>query len=131
MTEQGLHSVGADILVFRAMADLPNRIRELRKARAMNLEQLADRVGCAVSMISNLERGERELTHHWMKAIARVLRVQVADLLTEKENSKSLSAAEQELVSLYAQADERQREQLLQMARLIVGPAQPAARRAA
>jgi hypothetical protein len=60
-------------------------------------------------------------SYHWMKRVARALKVQPADLLLEADNSKSLSAAERELVDLYDQADEAQREQLLQMARILVG----------
>jgi transcriptional regulator with XRE-family HTH domain len=122
---------GAVILQFRAMDQLPNRIRELRKARGMKLEALANRVGCAVSMMSDLERGNRDLTHHWMKIVARVLKVQVADLLSDKENSKSLSAAERELVDLYSAADEAQRAQMLQMMRILAGGALPKVRKAA
>lgn len=118
---------GATILPFRIMAsELPNRIRELRKARNMKLEDLANRVDCAVSMMSDLERGKKELSWTWMKRIARALKVQMADLLAEKDNSKSLSAQERELVDLYTRADDQQRQQLLGMARLIVGPAAPA-----
>jgi transcriptional regulator with XRE-family HTH domain len=104
------------------MEQMPNRIRELRKQRGFYLEHLANRVGMSVTMLSDLERGNRDLTMHWMRAIARVLKVQPGDLLCEKDHSKSLTAAERELVDLYAQADEPQREQLLQMARILIGP---------
>lgn len=97
----------------------------------MMLERFADRVGCAVSMMSDLERGKRDLTMHWMRRIAKVLKVQVGDLLNEKDNSRSLSAAEQQLLDLYAAADEAQRGQLLQMAKILLGQAAAPTRRAA
>lgn len=100
---------------------MPNRIRDLRKARGLYLEQLADKVGCSITMLSDLERGERELSYHWMKSISRALKVQVADLLNEGDNSKSLSAAEREWLDVFARADEAQREQLLGMAHILVG----------
>jgi transcriptional regulator with XRE-family HTH domain len=42
--------VGA-VLHFPAMEQMPNRIRELRKARGWTLEQLADKIGCGVTML--------------------------------------------------------------------------------
>lgn len=113
--------MGADVLPFRPMEQAPNRIRELRKQRGMLLEHLANRVGMSITMLSDLERGNRDLTMHWMRAIARSLKVQPGDLLAEKDHSKSLSAPERELVDLYGLADEAQRGQLLQMARILVG----------
>jgi transcriptional regulator with XRE-family HTH domain len=102
------------------MEQLPNRIRELRNARGWRLEDLADRVGCSVTFVSDVERGVRELSLQWMKRFARVLKVQPADLLSETDNSRSLSPGERELAELYASADEGQRQQLLQMARLLI-----------
>jgi transcriptional regulator with XRE-family HTH domain len=107
------------------MEQMPNRIRELRKARGIQLQQLAERIGCANSMMSDLETGKRELSYHWMKVIARALKVQVADLLSAKDNSKSLTADERQLLDLYTRADEQKRAQLLQMARILVGPVKP------
>lgn len=112
----------AAVLHFVPVSDLPNRIRELRKARGWTLERLADKLNCGITMISDLERGERELTYHWMKRLARAFKVQPADLLLPADNSQSLSAEEHELVALYQQGDEGQRRQLLGMARLLVGP---------
>jgi transcriptional regulator with XRE-family HTH domain len=121
---QGAVSV---VLQFRRMEQLPNRIRELRKAKGWRLEDLADRVGCGVTMMSDLERGNRELTYHWMKSLARVFKVQVADLLIEADNSKSLTGPERELLGLFDQADETQRAAVLNMLRTLVAPAKKAA----
>jgi transcriptional regulator with XRE-family HTH domain len=113
------------------MEQMPNRIRELRKARGFMLEQLANRIGCSVTQMSDLERGMKPLSLHWMKVIARTLKVRPADLLNEEDNSRSLTAAERELVDLYGQADDPQKAQLLQMARILVGGATVTRRRAA
>jgi hypothetical protein len=74
-------------------------------------------------MMSDLERGKRELTYHWMKRIARALKVQPADLSRSQGQQQVLVGPERELVDLYDRADDPQREQLLQMARILVGPA--------
>lgn len=118
-----MHRVSATVLPFRAMDQLPNRIRELRNARHWKLEQLADRIGCGITYVSDLERGKRELSYQWMKRIARALKVEPADLLAEQDNSRSLTAAERELVDLYQAADDQQRRQLMQMARILIAPA--------
>lgn len=120
-TKQDDDRVTATIIVFRPMAELPNRIRELRKARGWTLQQMADRLNCAVSYVSNLERGERELSYHWMKRIARLFKVAPADLLVSKDNSRSLTAEEHELLGLFGQADDSQRRQIMQMIRILLG----------
>jgi transcriptional regulator with XRE-family HTH domain len=102
------------------VAELPNRIRELRKSQRWTLQQIADRVGCGTTHLSNMERGERTLTIYWMKRIAKVLRVQPADLLSREDNRSPLTSEQRELVNLWERGDERQRVQLLQMARIIV-----------
>lgn len=103
------------------MVELPNRIRELRNARGWTLGQLGDRIGCGTTYLSNIERGERELSFYWMKRLAKAFKVEPADLLTAKDNSRSLTAEEHELVNLFQRGDEGQRRQMLGMARLLVG----------
>jgi transcriptional regulator with XRE-family HTH domain len=110
------------------MDELPNRIRELRKAKDWTLEMLADRVGCGVTQMSDLERGVRPLNWHWLQSVSRALKVQPADLLSQKDNRGSLSAGEMSLVALFRQASEDQQRQLLDMARVIVGDPQPRGR---
>jgi len=62
---------------------MPNRIRELRVARNLTLEEIAERVGTSVQQISSLELGDRRLTDDWMRRIASALNVQPADLFTD------------------------------------------------
>lgn len=110
----------ATIVKFVPMAELPNRIRELRKAKPWKLEQLAERLGTSVSQLSDLERGNRELTYHWMRRIARELDVEPADLLLQQDNSLSLSPAERALVERYRQGSDDQRDQLTKLSEVIV-----------
>jgi len=62
---------------------MPNRIRELRAARGLTLEQLAQETGTSVQQLSRLEKGDRRLTEGWMRRIAPALSVRPADLLTD------------------------------------------------
>jgi hypothetical protein len=49
----------------------PTASASCEKRARVTFEQLADRIGCGVTMLSDLERGNRELSYHWMKRIAR------------------------------------------------------------
>ncbi|MGE3624419.1 MAG: XRE family transcriptional regulator [Bdellovibrionales bacterium] len=61
--------------------EMPNRIRELRKARGWTLQQLADATGTTKSQIDKLEKGYRRLTVDWMVRIARPLGRDPRDLM--------------------------------------------------
>ena len=65
------------------MSDLPNRIREIRKARGLTLKALASQIGASHQQIARLEKGERELTVWWMQQIAPALGCQPANLLPQ------------------------------------------------
>lgn len=60
---------------------MPNRIRELREARGMTLDQLGEAVGTSFQQIARLEGGERRLSEKWIRPIARALGVAPGDLL--------------------------------------------------
>lgn len=61
--------------------DPPNRIAEIRKARGLTQQALAEKVGRHWITISKLERGEMQMTGQWMTTLAEALDVQEADLL--------------------------------------------------
>ena len=62
------------------------RIREARESMKMNQEELADRVGFSSRQIlSELERGQREVKARELVAIARSLRLDISSLLAEVE----------------------------------------------
>ncbi|WP_414902480.1 helix-turn-helix domain-containing protein [Sphingomonas flavalba] len=102
------------------MADLPNRIREQRRALHWKQQDLAERVNCSIAQISDLERGARELSYAWMVRIARALDVEPADLLLPEHNSGSLTSAERALVERYRAGSDDQKRQIEQMSDIIV-----------
>lgn len=104
--------VSANVLQFRPMADDPNRIRELRLACKMSQQRLGDLTGCSKMTISDLERGNMELTLTYMKRIAPALGVSVADLLPRSINEWSLDPSERRYLERYRSADEEQRRTL-------------------
>jgi transcriptional regulator with XRE-family HTH domain len=60
---------------------IPNRIKILRKERAMTLEQLAERTGYSVGHLGNVENHKRGFTAQSLKKIAAALGVKPVDLL--------------------------------------------------
>jgi transcriptional regulator with XRE-family HTH domain len=83
---------------------LPNRIRELRKARGMTLGDLAPRAGLTIGHLGNLERGDRELTKPVMERLAAALGYEQADLLNVAEGG--LTEEERRIIAIFREAEE-------------------------
>jgi transcriptional regulator with XRE-family HTH domain len=62
--------------------DLGRRIAQLRKARKLTQEQLAEAVGRSVEFISLVERGVNAPSVAGLADFAKALRVEVRDLFT-------------------------------------------------
>lgn len=62
---------------------MTNRIKELREARGLTLQEVADVAGTSLQQIQRLENGVRRLTDEWMRRIAPILRVHPAELLLD------------------------------------------------
>lgn len=73
-----------------------NRIKELREARGMTLEQLAEEVGLSVSYVQRLESGERNLAVKHFDAFAAALKVVAKDLL--RDDAESSPSVERQTV---------------------------------
>ena len=59
--------------------EIGNRIKEYRIERKLNMKQLAERVGCTPSLISQLERGKADPSISTLKKIAKALSVNIVD----------------------------------------------------
>lgn len=62
---------------------MPNRIKELRDAKKLTLEEVAAVAGTSPQQISKLEKSERRLTTEWMERIAPAFNVDPAELLAK------------------------------------------------
>jgi len=60
------------------------RVKELREARGLTLQTLADRSGLAISTISKIERGLMAPTYDRFSGLARGLGVDVSELFSDK-----------------------------------------------
>jgi transcriptional regulator with XRE-family HTH domain len=116
----GLRQVSAKILFFKPMTELPNRLREFRNARHLSLEKVALEADCSAMLLSQLERGDVQLTVRWMERLAPILGVAPADLLLARHNRDALDPEEMDLVDRLRRATPEQREQLLSVATIIV-----------
>lgn len=68
-----------------------NRIKELREARGMTLEALAERVGLSASYVQRLENGERNLSLKHIQSFADALEVGGRDILPEDNSLPPVS----------------------------------------
>jgi transcriptional regulator with XRE-family HTH domain len=116
--------VSAQILLFDLMADLPNRIRELRMAHDWSQDRLAEKVGCSKMQISDLERGNVSLTVEWMRRLAAALGVTPGELLNQEDNPLLPVGGERELVERYRHGSPEQRESLARVADALI-PVEP------
>lgn len=62
-----------------------NRLRTIREARGLTLEQVALAAGTSHQQVQRLETGERRLTHEWMQRLAPALGVKPPELIDEDE----------------------------------------------
>lgn len=84
---------------------MPNRIRELRKAAGLTIEALAERADMSQPMLGFLETGKRDLKHVHQRRIAAALGVAPADLLNDDEHSIILTQDERKLLDDYRTLD--------------------------
>lgn len=68
-----------------------NRIAEIRKAKGLSQQQLAERVGSHWITISKLERGQMSLTQSWMERLSQSLHVEPEDLLPGERSLGSVA----------------------------------------
>lgn len=120
----------ADVIPFVAMANLPNRLYELRRAAGLSQQELADRAGCSKMHVSGIERGKREFSLSMMRRFAEVLEVSVAELLARADNPMLLAPDERQFLDTYRAADPDKQAELQRVADAIV-PFRHAARDAA
>lgn len=72
-----------DLAQRRFLKRLGDRVRERRAAENLTQAELGDRCGLHRTFIGSVERGERNVSVLNLHAIARALRVPVADLFAE------------------------------------------------
>ncbi len=67
---------------------LGKRIGDLRRAKKLTQEQLAEAVGCSVEFVSLVERGINSPSVAGLEKFSEVLSVEVKDLFTFEHNKR-------------------------------------------
>ncbi len=98
-----------------------NRIKELRDARGMTLEDVARDAGCSIPTINDLERGKLRLSDKWMRILGGVFKVNPADLLSDEDNPDRLYGDARRLNDLYRGASADQQAQILRVVEALIG----------
>jgi len=101
---------------------MKNRIAELRKARGLTLQALADMVGASNQQISHLEKGRRGLTVDWVDRLAEALDCHPFDLLDAPPQAKSERERERALLELFRSMSDEQQDAFFQATAALAQP---------
>lgn len=97
-----------------------NRIRELRQARGLTLQQLADMVGTTHATVQRWETGARGF-NEWVAALAAALQVHPGELYRPMpEKGHSLTEMERQAAELVKRLPPQQRAAWLQVGRGLI-----------
>lgn len=80
--------------MVKKLENPPNRIREQRQARKLSLQFVADALNTTPTVVGRYETGERPITLHTLRLIARALKTNVGQLLNADDNPDSLNDQE-------------------------------------
>lgn len=94
----------------------PNNLRAWREYRKMSQAALAEAVGTNPNMIGYLESGERALSAKWLRRLAPELDTTPGMILDHDPFT-----LDNDLIDIWATASNRQRKQLLDIAKALVG----------
>jgi transcriptional regulator with XRE-family HTH domain len=83
----------------------PHYLREWRKFRKLTQQELADRLDTSKSVISDMERGELQLSPKWARRIAPILNVSPGYLLDHDPEK-----LDTDIIDIWARIPERDRE---------------------
>lgn len=93
----------------------PNHLRAWRKFNRMTQQELADELGTAKSVISDLERGVVQLSDKWLRRLAPALKTQPGHILDYDP-----AEVDSDIIDIWANIDLRDREQAVRVLRSFV-----------
>ena len=92
-----------------------NNLRAWRKHNKMTQQELADALGTAKSVISDLERGVVQLNDKWLRRLAPVLKTQPGHILDHDP-----ADLDSDIIDIWAHIDLRDRERAINVLRQFV-----------
>lgn len=94
----------------------PNHLRAWRKFNKMTQQELADAVGTAKSVISDLERGVVQLNDKWLRRLAPVLKTQPGHLLDYDPDE-----LDNDIIDIWSRIDRNERPRAAAILRALTG----------
>lgn len=76
---------------------MPNRLKDLREAKKLTQEQLAELAGTSNQQVSFLENGKRGLSKKWAERLAPLLGVSPADLMFDGGKMQGFAEADAQI----------------------------------
>lgn len=104
-------SFGAKLLWMAKKTQRPRYFKAHRKSRELTLDQLAERTGLSVSMLSLLERGKRDYSEETLYQLADGLNCEVGELFNPPNPPKN------ELADFIMKLDESKRSRAIKVIR--------------
>ncbi len=99
---------------------MENRIRELRKAQGLTLQDLATKVGTSNQQISQLETGRRRLNVDWLERLSQALGCHPLELLDD--GTMARTQQEKAMLELFRGLSSEQREAFLKATSALAKP---------
>ena len=93
----------------------PNNLRAWRKHNRMTQQELADALGTAKSVVSDLERGVVQLNDKWLRRLAPILKTQPGHILDHDP-----ADLDNDIIDIWAHIDQRDRDQAIRVLRSFV-----------
>lgn len=93
----------------------PHYLREWRKFRGMTQQELADALDTSKSVISDMERGELQLSPKWLRRIAPILKTQPGHILDYDP-----AQVDTDIIDIWSRIDATDRDQAVRVLRSFV-----------
>lgn len=94
---------------------VPHYLKEWRKFRGMTQQELADALETSKSVISDMERGELQLSPKWLRRIAPILKTQPGHILDHDP-----AEIDNDIIDIWSHIDQRDRDQAIRVLRSFV-----------
>lgn len=79
---------------------MDNRLKELRKAKKLTQEQLADIIGVSQSLIALIEKGKRDIDFTLAEQLAKALGVKPYELMPTEWQPTTITPDEQKILDM-------------------------------
>lgn len=94
---------------------VPHYLKEWRKFRGLTQQELADALDTSKSVISDMERGELQLSPKWLRRIAPILQAQPGHILDHDPRE-----LDNDIIDIWAHIAERDRDQAIRVLKSFV-----------